>query len=83
MLDDLRAAEVDFLTIGQYLQPTPKHAAVDRFVTPDEFAAYRQMAYGKGFLMVAAAPLTRSSYHAGDDFAKLKAAREAMLTPPA
>ena len=83
VMDDLRAAEVDFLTIGQYLQPTPKHAAVDRFVTPDEFAAYRQMAYGKGFLMVAAAPLTRSSYHAGDDFAKLKAAREAMLTPPA
>jgi len=83
VMDDLRAAEVDFLTIGQYLQPTPKHAAVDRFVTPDEFAAYRQMAYGKGFLMVAAAPLTRSSYHAGDDFAKLKAAREAMLSPPA
>jgi lipoic acid synthetase len=83
VMDDLRAAEVDFLTIGQYLQPTPKHAAVDRFVTPDEFAAYRQMAYGKGFLMVAASPLTRSSYHAGDDFAKLKAAREAMLTPPA
>jgi lipoic acid synthetase len=83
VMDDLRAAEVDFLTIGQYLQPTPKHAAVDRFVTPDEFAAYRQMAYGKGFLMVAAAPLTRSSYHAGDDFAKLRAAREAMLTPPA
>src|SRR5882724_7265053 len=83
VMEDLRAAEVDFLTIGQYLQPTPKHAAVDRFVAPDEFAACRQMAYGKGFLMVAAAPLTRSSYHAGDDFAKLRAAREAMLTPPA
>jgi lipoyl synthase len=83
VMDDLRAAEVDFLTIGQYLQPTPKHAAVDRFVTPDEFAAYRQMAFGKGFLMAAAAPLTRSSYHAGDDFAKLRAAREAMLSQPA
>src|SRR5512143_3000669 len=77
VMDDLRAAEVDFLTIGQYLQPTPKHAAVDRFVTPDEFAACRQMAYGKGFLMVAAAPLTRSSHHAGEDFARLKAARAA------
>lgn len=79
VMDDLRAAEVDFLTIGQYLQPTPKHAAVDRFVTPDEFASYRQMAYGKGFLMVAATPLTRSSYHAGDDFRVLRAAREAVL----
>jgi lipoic acid synthetase len=79
VMDDLRAAEVDFLTIGQYLQPTPKHAAVDRFVTPDEFASYRQMAYGKGFLMVSATPLTRSSYHAGDDFRELRAAREAAL----
>ena len=75
VMDDLRAAEVDFLTIGQYLQPTPKHHAVDRFVTPDEFAAYRRLALGKGFLLVSASPLTRSSYHAGDDFARLKAAR--------
>ena len=75
VMDDLRSAEVDFLTIGQYLQPTPKHHAVDRFVTPDEFEAYRKQALGKGFLMVAASPLTRSSYHAGDDFARLQAAR--------
>jgi lipoic acid synthetase len=80
VMDDLRSAEVDFLTIGQYLQPTPKHHAVDRFVTPDEFDAYRRQAQGKGFLMVAASPLTRSSYHAGDDFARLKAARAAALT---
>jgi lipoic acid synthetase len=75
VMDDLRAAEVDFLTIGQYLQPTPKHHAVARFVPPEEFAAYRKMAYGKGFLMVSASPLTRSSYFAGEDFAKLRAAR--------
>ncbi|HZS83758.1 MAG TPA: lipoyl synthase [Stellaceae bacterium] len=79
VMDDLRAAEVDFLTIGQYLQPTPKHHAVERFVTPEEFDSYRKHAQGKGFLMVAASPLTRSSYHAGDDFAKLRAAREAKL----
>jgi lipoic acid synthetase len=79
VMDDLRAADVDFLTIGQYLQPTPKHAALDRFVTPQEFADYTRMAYGKGFLMVSASPLTRSSHHAGDDFAKLRAAREARL----
>jgi lipoic acid synthetase len=79
VMDDLRAAQVDFLTIGQYLQPTPKHHAVDRFVTPDEFEAYRRQAQGKGFLMVSASPLTRSSYHAGDDFARLKAARAAHL----
>jgi lipoyl synthase len=77
VMDDLRAAQVDFLTVGQYLQPTLKHHAVDRFVTPDEFATYRRQAQGKGFLMVAASPLTRSSYHAGDDFARLKAARAA------
>jgi lipoic acid synthetase len=77
VMDDLRAARVDFLTIGQYLQPTPKHHAVDRFVTPEEFETYRAQAYGKGFLMVAASPLTRSSYLAGDDFAKLRAARAA------
>lgn len=72
VMDDMRAADVDFLTIGQYLQPTPKHHAVDRFVHPDEFAAYEKAAYGKGFLMVSATPLTRSSYHAGDDFARLR-----------
>jgi lipoic acid synthetase len=79
VMDDLRAADVDFLTIGQYLQPTPKHHAVARFVPPDEFDAYRKMAYGKGFLMVSASPLTRSSYFAGEDFAKLRAARAAKL----
>jgi lipoic acid synthetase len=79
VMDDLRAASVDFMTIGQYLQPTPKHHQVDRFVTPDEFDDYARMARGKGFLMVSASPLTRSSYHAGDDFKQLKAAREAQL----
>jgi lipoic acid synthetase len=79
VMDDLRSAEVDFLTIGQYLQPTPKHAAVARFVTPDEFAAYARIAYGKGFLMVSSSPLTRSSHHAGEDFAKLRAARAARM----
>jgi lipoyl synthase len=80
VMDDLRAAQVDFLTIGQYLQPTPKHHAVDRFVTPDEFETYRRQALGKGFLMVSASPLTRSSYHAGDDFARLRAARAAAIS---
>jgi lipoyl synthase len=75
VMDDMRAADIDFLTIGQYLQPTPKHHAVDRFVTPDEFKAYEKAAFGKGFLMVSATPLTRSSYHAGDDFARLRANR--------
>ncbi len=79
VMDDLRAAEVDFLTIGQYLQPTPKHHRVYRFVTPEEFAAYEKAAYGKGFLMVSATPLTRSSYHAGENFARLRAARQKML----
>jgi lipoic acid synthetase len=79
VMDDLRAADVDFLTIGQYLQPTPKHHAVARFVTPEEFRAYEKSAWGKGFLMVSATPLTRSSYHAGDDFARLRAARLARL----
>ena len=79
VMDDLRTADVDFLTIGQYLQPTPKHHAIDRFVTPAEFDAYRTQALGKGFLMAAASPLTRSSYHAGDDFAQLRAARQARL----
>ena len=75
VMDDMRAADIDFLTIGQYLQPTPKHHRVDRFVIPDEFAGYEKAAYGKGFLMVSATPLTRSSYHAGDDFAQLRSAR--------
>jgi len=75
VMDDMRAADVDFLTIGQYLQPTRKHHRVDRFVTPEEFASYEKTAYGKGFLMVSATPLTRSSYHAGDDFERLRAAR--------
>jgi lipoic acid synthetase len=79
VMDDMRAADVDFLTIGQYLQPTPKHHAVDRFVHPDEFAAYEKAAYGKGFLMVSATPLTRSSYHAGDDFERLRNARMEKL----
>jgi lipoic acid synthetase len=79
VMDDLRAADVDFLTIGQYLQPTPKHHRVERFVEPEEFTSYERAAYGKGFLMVSATPLTRSSYHAGDDFEKLRAARERSL----
>jgi lipoyl synthase len=77
VMDDLRAAGVDFLTIGQYLQPTRKHAAVERFWTPDEFKGLEAIARAKGFLMVSASPLTRSSYHAGEDFAALKAARAA------
>jgi lipoic acid synthetase len=77
VMDDMRSADVDFLTIGQYLQPTPKHAAVDRFVTPDEFKSYETMALAKGFLVVAASPLTRSSYHADADFARLREARAA------
>jgi len=79
VMDDMRSAEVDFLTIGQYLQPTPRHAPIDRYVPPAEFADYKAMARGKGFLMVSASPLTRSSYHAAQDFAALKAARQAKL----
>ena len=79
VMDDLRSADVDFLTIGQYLQPTSKHHAVDRFVHPDEFSSYEQAAYGKGFMMVSATPLTRSSYHAGDDFKKMREARNLKL----
>ena len=75
VMDDMRSAGIDFLTIGQYLQPTRKHAPVDRYVTPEEFKAYEAVARAKGFAMVSASPLTRSSHHAGDDFAKLKAAR--------
>jgi lipoic acid synthetase len=78
LMDDLRAADVDFLTIGQYLQPTRKHHEVARFVTPEEFKSYETIAYAKGFLMVSASPLTRSSHHAGDDFARLKAARASL-----
>ena len=79
VMEDMRAADIDFLTIGQYLQPTPKHHRVDRFVHPDEFASYEKAAFGKGFLMVSATPLTRSSFHAGSDFERLRAAREAKF----
>ncbi|TDL83656.1 lipoyl synthase [Palleronia sediminis] len=79
VMDDMRAADVDFITIGQYLQPTPKHHVVADYITPEAFAGYEKAAWGKGFLMVSATPLTRSSYHAGDDFARLKAARDAKL----
>jgi len=80
VMDDMRAAGIDFITIGQYLQPTPKHAPVERWWTPEEFEDLAKMARRKGFLMVSASPLTRSSHHAGDDFAKLKAARTAQDT---
>ena len=75
VMDDMRSANIDFITIGQYLQPSRKHAAIDRFVTPDEFKNLETIAYAKGFLMVASSPLTRSSHHAGDDFARLRVAR--------
>ncbi len=75
VMDDMRSAGIDFLTMGQYLQPTPRHATVEEFVTPDAFKAYASIARAKGFLLVAASPLTRSSYHAGDDFKKMQAAR--------
>jgi lipoic acid synthetase len=78
VMDDMRSAGVDFITIGQYLQPTRKHAAIDRFVSPDEFASLEKIARAKGFLMVSSSPLTRSSHHAGEDFAKLQAARRAL-----
>ena len=77
VMDDMRAADIDFLTIGQYLQPTPRHHAIDRFWTPEEFAELEKLAYAKGFLMVSASPLTRSSHHADRDFAQLRARREA------
>jgi lipoic acid synthetase len=77
VMDDMRAADVDFLTIGQYLQPTPKHARVDRYVTPEQFKYFERMAKAKGFLVVSASPMTRSSYHADDDFKKLQQARAA------
>ncbi len=79
VMDDFRAADVDFMTIGQYLQPTKKHAVVDRFVTPEEFKYLERVARTKGFLMVSSSPLTRSSYHAGDDFRKMQAARNKQL----
>lgn len=79
VMDDMRSANIDFLTIGQYLQPTPKHAGIDRFVTPEEFEEYKKIGLSKGFLHVASTPLTRSSYHADKDFAALKKAREAQL----
>ena len=79
VMDDLRSADVDFLTIGQYLQPTAKHAKIERFITPEEFKTYATMAYAKGFLMVSSTPLTRSSYHASEDFSKLKKARQKSL----
>jgi len=79
VMDDMRSADVDFITMGQYLQPTPKHAAVEEFVTPKAFEAFGAIARAKGFLQVASSPLTRSSYHAGDDFAAMRAAREKKL----
>jgi lipoic acid synthetase len=83
VMDDMRSASVDFITIGQYLQPTRKHAPIDRFVPPEEFKALETVAYAKGFLMVAASPLTRSSHHAGEDFQRLKAARLEHAAPAA
>jgi lipoic acid synthetase len=79
LMDDLRTADVDFLTVGQYLQPTRKHHPVKDFITPEAFRSYETIAYAKGFLLVSASPLTRSSHHAGEDFARLKAARAARL----
>lgn len=83
LMDDLRSANVDFLTIGQYLQPTKKHYPINRFVTPDEFKSYEQIAYAKGFLLVSSSPLTRSSHHAGDDFKRLRDARAARISEQA
>jgi lipoic acid synthetase len=80
VMDDMRTANIDFITIGQYLQPSRKHAAIDRFWSPEEFSGLEKIAYAKGFLMVSASPLTRSSHHAGDDFARLSAARAEKLT---
>ena len=79
LMDDLRSADVDFMTIGQYLQPTRKHHPVIRFVTPEEFESFATIGHSKGFHLVASSPLTRSSHHAGDDFAKLRAARAKSL----
>ncbi|MGL4542662.1 MAG: lipoyl synthase [Polymorphobacter sp.] len=82
VMDDMRSADIDFLTMGQYLQPTPRHAKVADFITPAAFKAYASIARAKGFLLVAASPLTRSSYHAGADFARMRDARNAQLVPP-
>jgi lipoic acid synthetase len=79
VMDDMRSANIDFITVGQYLQPTRKHAPIDRFVTPEEFKSYETLAYSKGFLMVSSSPLTRSSHHAGEDFARLRAVRATQL----
>ena len=79
VMDDFRSADIDFITIGQYLQPTPRHAPVDRYVTPDEFRYYERVAKTKGFLMVSASPLTRSSYHADADFAQMRDERNRRL----
>ena len=79
VMDDMRSADIDFLTIGQYLQPTPKHHPIKDYVTPEQFENYARMARTKGFLLVSSSPLTRSSYHADDDFQKLRDAREAAL----
>jgi lipoic acid synthetase len=79
VMDDLRCANVDFITIGQYLQPTPQHYPIKKFITPDEFETYKEIAYSKGFLMVSSSPLTRSSYHAGEDFAALQANRKSGI----
>src|SRR3546814_825796 len=79
VMDDMRSADIDFLTMGQYLQPTPRHTKVIDFVTPQAFSAYAAIARAKGFLQVASSPLTRSSYHAGEDFEQMRAAREAKL----
>ena len=78
VMDDMRSAGVEFLTVGQYLQPTRKHAAVDRFVTPQEFSALETIARAKGFIMVSSSPMTRSSHHAGEDFIRLREARERL-----
>ncbi|MDQ2705347.1 MAG: lipoyl synthase, partial [Pseudomonadota bacterium] len=83
LMDDLRSANVDFMTIGQYLQPSKKHHPVKRFVTPEEFKSFETIGRTKGFLLVASSPLTRSSHHAGEDFARLRAAREALLAKSA
>ncbi len=79
VMDDLRCANVDFLTLGQYLQPTEKHFPVKKFIPPEDFEKFKKIAYSKGFLQVSSSPMTRSSYHAGDDFSKLKAKREKHL----
>jgi len=80
LMDDLRLQDVDFMTIGQYLQPTPKHSPIDRFVSPDQFTAFAEQGRQKGFLLMASTPLTRSSYHADADFTRLQQARRAKIS---